>query len=126
MPDVLELIAEPSRRKILRMVWTEEKSAGDIAHAFDVTFGAVSQHLSVLRKAGLLDVRKEGRSRYYQARKVALGPLAKALEAMWSDALDRLRVLAESEEATPRVSGPKGRRVPGKAHTRNKANRKQK
>ncbi len=95
--DLLELIAEPNRQKIMRIVWNEEKSAGDIAEEFDVTFGAVSQHLHVLREAGLLEMRKAGRSRFYRARKESLGPFAKALEAMWSDALDRLKSAVELE-----------------------------
>lgn len=97
--DAFAIIAEPNRRKILRIIWDVERSAGDIAAQFDVTFGAVSQHLHVLREAGLLDMRKTGRSRFYRARKESLGPFAKALEAMWSDALDRLKFAAESEEA---------------------------
>ena len=98
MVDLLDVIAEPNRRKIMRIVWNEEKSAGDIAHEFDVTFGAVSQHLHVLREAGLVEMRKVGRSRFYRARKEALGPFAKALEAMWSDAFDRLKSAVEAEQ----------------------------
>ena len=105
MVDLLELVAEPNRRKIMRLVWNEERSAGSIAAQFDVTFGAVSQHLHVLRDAGLLEVRREGRSRFYRANKQSLGPLAKALEAMWSDALDRLKSAAESEAASPLAKG---------------------
>ena len=105
MTDLLGLIAEPNRRKIVRMVWDAERTAGQIAGQFDVTFGAVSQHLHLLRNAGVLEVRKEGRQRYYRARKEALGPLAKALEAMWSEALDRLKLAAEAEAASPLAKG---------------------
>ena len=97
MADLLEIIAEPNRRKIMQLVWDRQRSAGDIARQFDTTFGAVSQHLHVLRTAGLLDVEKAGRSRFYRVRKAALGPIAKALEAMWCDALDRLKSAAETE-----------------------------
>mgnify|MGYP001614578838 FL=1 len=117
MVDLLELIAEPNRRKIMRIVWNEEKSAGDIAQEFNVTFGAVSQHLHVLREAGLLDLRKEGRSRFYRARKEALGPFAKALEAMWSDALDRLKFVAESKA---QFKGNQGRNRKGAGESRKK------
>ena len=109
MVDLLELLAEPNRRKIMRLVWNGECSAGDIAAEFDITFGAVSQHLHVLRDAGLLDVRREGRSRFYRANKQALGPLAKALEAMWSDALDRLKLAAEAEGRLLRKTVPRPR-----------------
>lgn len=108
----------------MRMVWSEEKSAGDIAREFDVTFGAVSQHLSVLRDAGLVEQRKVGRSRFYRAKKEALGPMAAALEAMWSDALDRLKELAESEEAQTR--NVKGRSVASRTSEAEGRNKKRK
>jgi DNA-binding transcriptional ArsR family regulator len=101
MVDLVELIAEPNRRKILQIVWNREYAAGDIARQFDVSFGAISQHLHRLRDAGLVEMRKAGRTHYYRARKEALGPFAKALEAMWSDALDRLKLAAESEVVFP-------------------------
>lgn len=97
MVDVLEVIAEPNRRKIMQLVWARQCSAGEIARQFDTTFGAVSQHLHVLRDAGLIEVQKAGRSRLYRARKESLGPLANALEAMWSEALDRLKSTIEKE-----------------------------
>ena len=95
MTDVLELIAEPRRREILRLVWREELAAGEIAGSFDVTFGAVSQHLRVLREAGLVEVRRDGRRRFYRARRDRLGPLAELLEQMWKGRLTRLAQLAE-------------------------------
>lgn len=88
--DALTVIAEPKRRDILRLVWSEPMTAGEIAGHFDVTFGAVSQHLGVLRDAGFVSVRKDGRRRYYATDHVGLGPLRDMLEAMWSDTLDRL------------------------------------
>jgi DNA-binding transcriptional ArsR family regulator len=96
--DALHAVAEPRRREILRRVWDAERSAGDVAAHFDVTFGAVSQHLAVLRKAGLVSVRKDGNRRLYQADRVALGPLAAWLESMWSAELDTLATLAEQVE----------------------------
>jgi DNA-binding transcriptional ArsR family regulator len=95
--DALQVIGEPRRREILRLVWDEEQSAGDIASQFDVTFGAVSQHLAVLRDAGFVTVRSAGNRRFYRADRGALGPLAPALEAMWSSALDRLAAAVEAD-----------------------------
>jgi DNA-binding transcriptional ArsR family regulator len=106
--DALQVIGEPRRREILRLVWDRERSAGDIAAAFDVTFGAVSQHLAVLRDAGFVRVRPVGNQRFYRADREALGPLATALEAMWSASLDRL---AAAVEADP-DPGPRSRRKP--------------
>jgi DNA-binding transcriptional ArsR family regulator len=96
--DALHAVAEPRRREILRLVWDDERSAGDVAAHFDVTFGAVSQHLAVLRKAGLVTVRKDGNRRLYRADRVALGPLAAWLESMWTSELDTLAALAEQVE----------------------------
>jgi DNA-binding transcriptional ArsR family regulator len=95
--DALQVIGEPRRREILRLVWDRERTAGDIAAQFDVTFGAVSQHLGVLRDAGLVSVRRAGNQRYYQTDRQALGPLAQVLEAMWSSSLDRLAAAVEAE-----------------------------
>jgi DNA-binding transcriptional ArsR family regulator len=91
-------VAQPTRQSILRLVWGRERSAGDIAARVDVTFGAVSQHLRLLTEAGLVERRKQGRSRLYRARREALGPLAAMLEAMWSARLGRLKAMAEEAE----------------------------
>jgi len=106
--SLLAAIASPRRREILRLVWLEERSAGDIHRALsDVTFGAVSMQLRALQTAGLVSVRADGRHRWYRAQRDALGPVASALEAMWDDALWRLKLAAELE-ATRR--GPQPRR----------------
>ena len=104
--DALQVVGEPRRREILRLVWDRERTAGDIAAQFDVTFGAVSQHLGVLRDAGFVNVRRAGNQRYYRTDRQALGPLAQALEAMWSSSLDRL---AAAVEADPNPKPRKGR-----------------
>ena len=83
--DPLQVIAEPNRRRILGLVWERELSASQIADAFESTFGAVSQHLAILREARLVSVRREGNHRFYQADR-------QALEAMWQQTL---RGLAE-------------------------------
>lgn len=96
--DGLRVIAEPRRRAILQLVWSKELAAGDIAARFDVSFPAVSQHLGVLREAGFVSVRREGRARLYRADRKALGPLRPMLEKMWDEKLDRLVSLIEEEE----------------------------
>ena len=95
--DPIAVIAAPRRREILRLIWDRELSAGDIAAALPVTFGAVSQHLAVLRDAGIVDVRHEGTYRYYRANQQRIGPLAAVLVAYWTDALDRLAAQAEQD-----------------------------
>jgi len=100
MDAVLRALGAPRRRDILRIVRRRERSAGDIHRALgDVTFGAVSQHLGVLERAGLVTARRDGRSRLYQARPEGLEPLKEWLESMWDEALASLKALAEAEEA---------------------------
>jgi DNA-binding transcriptional ArsR family regulator len=110
--QVLNVVSSPRRAEILRMVWNKESTAGAINEAMpDVTFGAVSQHLKRLEEAGLVEVRTEGRFRYYRARQQALGSLKKVLEQMWSDSLWSLKLAAEMEEARrgPRAKAQRGR-----------------
>lgn len=97
--DALQIVAEPKRRKILSLVWDQQLSASEIARHFDVTFGAISQHLGILREAGFVDMSQDGNRRLYRADKEALGTLRPVLERMWSDTLDRLADAAESEHA---------------------------
>lgn len=91
MQQTLDAIASPRRREILRLVWDRELSAGQIASHFDVSWPAVSQNLNVLRDAGLVSERREGRRRLYRAEPRALGPLAAALRAMWKADLRSLK-----------------------------------
>lgn len=91
------MVAEPRRREILRLIWDDELPAGVIAEHFDVTFGAVSQHLAVLRDAGYVTVRREGNHRYYRTDKDRLGPLRPALEMMWAQTLDDLAGAIEAK-----------------------------
>ena len=96
----LRALHSPRRREILRLCWRDTLTAGAIRRALpDVTFGAVSQHLKVLRDAGLVTVQKRGRERFYRARRTAVGPLRRWLETTWDDALYRLKLRAELEAA---------------------------
>ncbi len=95
--DDLQIVAEPRRRRILSLVWDQQLSASEIAEQFDVTFGAVSQHLGILREAGFVRVEKDGNRRLYHADKEALGPLRPLLEQMWSATLDRLADAVETQ-----------------------------
>ena len=96
---LLAAVASPRRREILRLVWSEERSAGDIHRAMpDVTFGAVSLQLKSLLEAGLVEARSDRRNRLYRARREELGPIGEMLERMWDDALWKLKLEAELEE----------------------------
>lgn len=98
MDDVTRAIAEPRRREILTLVRDEELSAGEIAANFDVTRPAVSQHLTVLKDAGLLVERREGTRRLYRARPEGLAEIRDFLNSFWSGRLERLKLAAELEQ----------------------------
>jgi DNA-binding transcriptional ArsR family regulator len=95
--EALRALAEPRRRVILRLVARDELSAGQIAAAFEVSRTAVSQHLTVLKHAGLLTERREGTRRLYRARPEGLAGLREFLDEMWAGALDTARRLVEAE-----------------------------
>lgn len=110
LSQMLNATASPRRREILRIVWNEERTAGDIHREMpDVTFGAVSLQLKLLLEAGLVEARVERRFHYYRARREALGPVAEMLERTWDDALSRLKLAAELEESRrgPRAKPPR-------------------
>lgn len=98
MQDALTALSNARRREIVRIVWSRERSAGEIAAAFDVSWPAISQNLRILRESGLISERRVGTSRLYKADRVALRPLEPYLRRMWTLKTDRLRLLAEAEE----------------------------
>src|SRR5438552_18189494 len=98
MEAALKAIAGPRRRKILTLVRDGELSAGEIASHFDVTRPAVSQHLNVLKEAGLVSERRNGTRRLYRARPEGLAELKEFLEEFWDERLSALKREAEKEE----------------------------
>jgi DNA-binding transcriptional ArsR family regulator len=99
----LKAIAEPRRRAILRLVWSQELPATDIADRFgDVTRPAISQHLTVLKEANLVTERRDGTRRLYKANTDTLAELRAFLDDYWTTGLERLRDVAEAAEAHKR------------------------
>jgi DNA-binding transcriptional ArsR family regulator len=107
MEGAIRAIAEPNRRRILQLVTARELSAGEIAAGFEITRPAVSQHLGVLREAGLVSERREGTRRLYSLRPEGFDDLKSFLEAFWGEGLERLKEAAELEEGRRR----RGRRA---------------
>lgn len=102
-PDaVLRALADPHRREIVRLVRDTEMPAGQIAANFALTQQAVSQHLMVLKRAGVLEERRDGTRRLYRFRRASLEPVQELLDEFWPDALERLRDVVEREH--PRQS----------------------
>ena len=97
LDQALHALAEPRRRAILRLVAESELAAGEIAGFFDVTRSAVSQHLTVLKNAGLLTERKVATRRLYRACPEGLAGLRQFLDQMWGSSLQVARVLVEAD-----------------------------
>lgn len=99
MQAVLEALVEPRRREILRLVRDGELTAGTIARRFpDVARPTVSQHLRVLRGAGLVVERREGTRRFYRARPEALAELQAFVADLWDTRLAALEQALDEEE----------------------------
>jgi DNA-binding transcriptional ArsR family regulator len=106
-PDaVLRALADPHRRDIIRLIRDTELPAGQIATQFTLTQQAVSQHLTVLKKAGLLDERREGTRRLYRFRSDALTPVRELLDEFWPDALNRLKRAVERDHPRKGATQP--------------------
>jgi len=96
MINTLKAIAAPHRQEILRLVWNQERAAGDIAQHFDVSRPAISKHLRILREAGLVDERRKGTQRLYSARAESLLELRRFLDSFWDEGLQAIKQAAEA------------------------------
>jgi DNA-binding transcriptional ArsR family regulator len=92
----LKAIAEPRRQEILRLVWSKERAAGDIARHFEVSRPAISKHLRVLKEAGLVDERRMGTQRLYSTRTESLLELRRFLDSFWDEGLLAIKQAAEA------------------------------
>ncbi len=95
---VARAVAEPRRRQILSLTRDAELSAGEIAAGFEISRPAVSQHIAVLRRAGLLAERREGPAASTGPGPRHLGGLRDFIEGFWADRLERLKLAAELEQ----------------------------
>jgi DNA-binding transcriptional ArsR family regulator len=95
----LKALAEPRRRAILRLVWSQELPATEIADQFrDVSRPAISQHLAVLKEADLVTERRDGTRRLYRANPSTMAELRAFLDDYWTSGLERLRDVAEADQ----------------------------
>ena len=101
--EAARALAEPRRRDILHLVRDDELSAGAIASHFDVSRPAISQHLRVLKDAGLLDERRDGTRRLYRVRPEGFAELSEFLDEFWGEGLARLKSAAEADHRGQRV-----------------------
>ena len=117
MDAALKALAEPRRRAILKLVWSQELPATAIAERFpDISRPAVSQHLRVLKDADLLLERRDGTRRLYAANTQTMNDLRTFLDDYWTSGLDRLREVAEAAESAKRTAGPLPRDTKSTTH----------
>lgn len=98
MDAAFQALAEPRRRAILALLADGERTAGDIAARFDVTRPAISQHLGVLRDAGLVVDRRDGRNRWYRIRATGIASVRAELDRFWEAELDELQRTLEEDQ----------------------------
>ena len=97
----LRALADPRRRRMLELAWDRERSPSDLAGSCQLSRPATSQHLRVLREAGLVSVRLEKNRRLYRARADRLAELRAMLDEFWGSRLAMLQAeLAAREEET--------------------------
>jgi DNA-binding transcriptional ArsR family regulator len=100
-------IADPTRRRIIELLALREQTAGELVDEFDVSASAISQHLKVLREAGLVTVRAEGQSRVQTLNPAGFGDLESWLEktrSVWSSRLDALERELRAEDGKKGIS----------------------
>jgi DNA-binding transcriptional ArsR family regulator len=95
--DAIRALAHPGRRAMLQLVWDQERTASALAEAAGLSKSAASQHLKLLRDAGLVQVRAEATRRLYRADLARVGQIAAMLDEFWAAPLQRLRATAESD-----------------------------
>lgn len=96
--DVFAAVAAPARRAMIDRLSRQEMPVMELAESFEMTLSAVSQHLGVLRNAGLVSVRKSGKQRYYRLNPEPLKELAdwaKTYESFWTEKLNDLGTYLE-------------------------------
>jgi DNA-binding transcriptional ArsR family regulator len=95
LEESIRALAHPGRRAMLRLVWEHERPASELADAADLSPSAASQHLKLLREAGLVQVRAEGNRRLYRADLERVARVAGFLDEFWATPLARLKATAE-------------------------------
>jgi DNA-binding transcriptional ArsR family regulator len=101
MADGWAALADPTRRTIFELVAVRPRAVGELAELLPVTRPAVSQHLKLLKTAGLVLDRAEGTRRIYQANPDGLRELRRQLDRFWNQALANFKEIVEQPEEDP-------------------------
>jgi DNA-binding transcriptional ArsR family regulator len=102
-PAAFQVLAEPSRRRILDLLRTDERSVNDLVERLPLSQPGVSRHLKVLREAGLVKVKKQAQRRLYAVNPEPLAEIDEWLapfRALWEDKLDALEAYLDREDQT--------------------------
>jgi DNA-binding transcriptional ArsR family regulator len=105
----LSVLADPTRRRIVELLAERDRTAGELVQAFDLSAPAISQHLNVLRAAGLVVTRARGQSRIQSLNPAGLDEIGAWLDrtrAFWSRRLDALERELRAEDARNRTLSP--------------------
>lgn len=97
---VLDALGDPTRRRLLALLRDGERTVSDLTEALPVTQSAVSQHLRVLRTAGLVTDRPQGRRRYYRVERDGLAAVRAYVDSFWDDVLDAFADFASAPPPT--------------------------
>jgi DNA-binding transcriptional ArsR family regulator len=95
--DAIQALGDPTRRTVFERLRAGPRSVGDLAHGLPVSRPAVSQHLRVLERAGLVSAKREGTRNYYSVNGDGLTELREYFEGFWDEALTAFKAAAESE-----------------------------
>jgi len=98
----IQALGNETRFKIVDLVREREMTAGTIARRFDITRPAVSHHISIPQRAGLLDERRVGARRFYVVKNDGFDEFAAYVQRFWHPRLRRLKQLAEAVERSKR------------------------
>jgi len=112
-PDVFHAIAEPRRRRMLDVLVAGERPVNDLVRSLGWPQPQVSKHLGVLKKAGLVSVRREGRQRVYALNARQLQPVhdwVGRFEQYWRHQLDRIKARAEQKARESKTRRPEEKR----------------
>ena len=104
-PDLLAVLAEPNRRRLLELLRGGERTVTELAAEFSVTRPAVSQHLGVLAAAGLVEARQDGRFRRYRLVPAGMAALRSTLDAFWTGELEQLAAAVPPHRPAPPKKG---------------------
>jgi DNA-binding transcriptional ArsR family regulator len=95
-------LADDSRRQVLMLLKSKERTPSEIATHFDFTLPALSTHLKVLRDAGLVSERREGQNRYYSVNREQMSEMMRFFDQFWDDRLKSLKEYVENRERKKR------------------------